>query len=144
MRSTTVKESGSCMLPHLILKPCECQCSSMSCSLELKPIITFCDLHGRNGLSLTVSFHEKIENERRNERRCKRNSDWLLKRAILPFNQSDFWLGFLWTDLNSLPSKIFSLLFYIFLLIFSRFDGQLLNLTCGPNEIKHGIGVTLN
>ena len=64
MRSTTVKESGSCMLPHLILKPCECQCSSMSCNLEHKPIITFCGLHGRNDLSLTVSFHEKIENER--------------------------------------------------------------------------------
>ena len=114
MRSTTVKEAGSCMLPHLILKPYECQCSSMSSSLEHKPLITFCGLDGRNGLSLTVSFHEKIENERRNKGRSKRNSDWLLKRAILPFNQSDFWLGFLWTDLNSLPNKIFSLLFFTF------------------------------
>ena len=25
MRSTAVKEPGSCMLPHLIFKPCECQ-----------------------------------------------------------------------------------------------------------------------
>ena len=90
MRSTAVKESGSCMLPHLILKPCECQYSTMSSSLEHRPIITFCGLDSRNGLSLTVSFHEKIKNERRNKGRCKRNSDWLLKRAILPFNQSDF------------------------------------------------------
>ena len=90
MRSTTVKESGSCMLPRLILKPCECQYSTMSGSLEHRPIITFCGLDSRNDLSLTVSFHEKIENERRNNGRCKRNSDWLLKRAILPINQSDF------------------------------------------------------
>ena len=90
MRSTAVKESGSCMLPHLILKPCECQYSTMSSSLEHRLIITFCGLECRNGLSLQVSFHEKIENERRNKGRCKRNSDWLLKRAILPFNQSDF------------------------------------------------------
>ena len=89
MRSTTVKESGSCMLPHLILKPCECQYSTMSSSLEHRPIITLCGLDSRNGLSLTVSFQEKIENERRNKGRCKRNSDWLLKRAILPFKQSD-------------------------------------------------------
>ena len=78
------------MLPHLILKQCECQYSTMSSSLEHIPIITFCGLDSRNGLSLTVSFHEKIENERRNKGRCKRNADWLLKRAILPFNQSDF------------------------------------------------------
>ena len=37
MRRTTVK--GSCMLPHLILKPCECQYSTMSSSLEHRPII---------------------------------------------------------------------------------------------------------
>ena len=55
-----------------------------------RPIITFYGLECRNGLSLQVSFHEKIENERRNKGRCKRNSNWLLKRAILPFNQSDF------------------------------------------------------
>ena len=85
MRSTAVKESGSCMLSHLILKPCECQYSTMSSSLEHRPIITFCGLDSRNG-----PFHEKIENERRNKVRCKSNSDWLLKRAILPFNQSDF------------------------------------------------------
>ena len=90
MRSTAVKESGSCMLPNLILKPCEFQYSTMSSSLEHRPIITFCGLDSRNGLSLTVSFHEKIKNERRNKGRCKRNSDWLLNRAILPFNQSDF------------------------------------------------------
>ena len=90
MRSTTDKESASCMLPHLILKPCECQYSTISSSLEHSPIITFCGLDSRNGLSLTVSFHEKIENERRNKGRRKRNSDWLLERAILPFNQSDF------------------------------------------------------
>ena len=90
MRSTAVLESGSCMLPHLILKLCEFQYSTMSSSLEHRHIITFCGLDSRNGLSLTVSFHEKIENERRNKGRCKRNSDWLLKRAILPFDQSDF------------------------------------------------------
>ena len=90
MRSTAVKESGSCMLPHLMLKPCECQFSTISSSLEHRPIITFCGLDSRNGLSLTVSFHEKIENERRNKGTPKRNSDWLLERAILLFNQSDF------------------------------------------------------
>ena len=44
MRSTAVKESASCMLPHLILKPCECQHSTISSSLEHRPIITFCGL----------------------------------------------------------------------------------------------------
>ena len=73
MRSTTVKETGSCMLPHLILKPCECQYSTMSGSLEHRPIITLCGLDSKNGLSLTVSFQEKIENERRKKGRCKRN-----------------------------------------------------------------------
>ena len=67
MRSTAVKESGSCMLPHLIFKPCECQYSTMSSSLEHRPIITFCGLECRNGLSLKVSFHEKIENETRED-----------------------------------------------------------------------------
>ena len=67
MRSTAVKESGSCMLPHLILKPCECKYSTMSSSLEHRPIITFCGSECRNGLSLKVSFHEKIENESRNK-----------------------------------------------------------------------------
>ena len=43
-RSTAVKETGSCMLPHLILKPCECQYSTMSSSLEHRPLITFCGL----------------------------------------------------------------------------------------------------
>ena len=90
MRSTAVKESGSCMLPHLILKPCECQYSTISSSLEHRPIIIFCGLDSRNDHSLTVSFHEKIKNERRNKGRCKRDSDWLLKMAIPPFNQSDF------------------------------------------------------
>ena len=134
------------MLPHLILKPCECQFSTMSSSLKHRPIITFCGLECRNGLSLKVSFHEKMENERRNKGRCKRNSDWLLKRAILPFNQSDFGWVFCGPISIAYIVKYFHCFFLhfpfhftignfiIFLLIFSRFAGQLFNLTSGPNK----------
>ena len=78
------------MLPNLIFKPSECQYSTMSSNLEHRTIITFCGLDSRNGLSLTVSFDEKIKNERQNKGRSMRNSNWLLKTAILLFNQSDF------------------------------------------------------
>ena len=60
MRSTAVKESGSCMLSHLILKPCECQYSTMSSSLEHRLKITSCGLECRNGLlSLKSVFPQK-------------------------------------------------------------------------------------
>ena len=63
MRSTAVKESGSCMLPHLILKPCECQYSTMSSSLEHRLIITFSGLECRNGLSLSTSVFPRKNRE---------------------------------------------------------------------------------
>ena len=56
MRSMAFKESGPCMLPHLILKLCEYRYSTMPSILEYR--LAFHDL-----LMLTVSFQEKLEND---------------------------------------------------------------------------------
>ena len=130
MRSMAVKEWGSCTLLHLISKPCEYRYSTMPSSLEHGLFSVVWRVEKFNALGLTVSFQEKLENERQDETKKDMEDEFWLAAIE---GHSAFQPIRLWLDLSrsfsiinwlcsfySIPSKNFPVLLGFFF-FFSQF-----------------------